>query len=154
MATNSSILAWRIPWTEEPGVLQSMEWQRVGHDWVTNTFTFKITKERTHWPWVWLFRCNRKILHKKINNWGLLCWLSGKESTCPCRRHGFSPWSRKVLHAAEQLNPVHHNYWACALEPGGRNCWAHMLQRLKPGTLEPILHNRGGFCTEKLTQQN
>ena len=24
--------------------------------------------------------------------------------------------------------PVHHNYWACALEPGSRNCWAHMLQ--------------------------
>ena len=32
MATHSSILAWRIPWTEEPGGLQSMEWQRVGHD--------------------------------------------------------------------------------------------------------------------------
>ena len=32
MATHSSILAWRIPWTEEPGGLQSMESQRVGHD--------------------------------------------------------------------------------------------------------------------------
>ena len=32
MATNSSILAWRIPWTEEPGGLQSMESQRVGHE--------------------------------------------------------------------------------------------------------------------------
>ena len=32
MATNSSILAWRIPWTEEPGELQSMGSQRVGHD--------------------------------------------------------------------------------------------------------------------------
>ena len=32
MATNSSILAWRIPWTEEPGELQSMGLQRVGHD--------------------------------------------------------------------------------------------------------------------------
>ena len=31
MATHSSILAWRIPWTEEPGGLQSMELQRVGH---------------------------------------------------------------------------------------------------------------------------
>ena len=37
MATHSSVLAWRIPWTEEPGRLQSMESQRVGHDWVTNT---------------------------------------------------------------------------------------------------------------------
>ena len=32
MATHSSILAWRILWTEKPGWLQSMGWQRVGHD--------------------------------------------------------------------------------------------------------------------------
>ena len=32
MATHSSILAWRIPWTEKPGGLQSMGLQRVGHD--------------------------------------------------------------------------------------------------------------------------
>ena len=32
MATHSSILAWKIPWTEEPGGLQSMWSQRVGHD--------------------------------------------------------------------------------------------------------------------------
>ena len=38
MATHSSILAWRIPWTEEPGGLQSMWSQRVRHNWVTNTF--------------------------------------------------------------------------------------------------------------------
>ena len=40
-ATHSSILAWGIPWTEEPGRLQSMGSQRAGHDWVTNTFTRK-----------------------------------------------------------------------------------------------------------------
>ena len=34
MVTHSSILAWRIPWTEEPGVLQSMGSQRVRHDLV------------------------------------------------------------------------------------------------------------------------
>ena len=33
MATHSSIFAWRIPWTEEPGGLQSIKLQRVGHDW-------------------------------------------------------------------------------------------------------------------------
>ena len=32
MATHSSVLAWRIPWTEEPGRLQSIGSQRVGHD--------------------------------------------------------------------------------------------------------------------------
>ena len=35
MATHSSILAWEIPWTEEPGRLQSMDSQRVGHSFVT-----------------------------------------------------------------------------------------------------------------------
>ena len=35
MAAQCSILAWRIPWTEEPGGLQSMGSQRVGHDWAT-----------------------------------------------------------------------------------------------------------------------
>ena len=32
MAARSSVLAWRIPWTEEPGGLQSMDLQKVGHD--------------------------------------------------------------------------------------------------------------------------
>ena len=35
MTNHSSILAWRIPWTEEPGGLQSMGLQRVGHDLAT-----------------------------------------------------------------------------------------------------------------------
>ena len=38
MATPSSILAWRVPWTEEPGKLQSIGSHRVGHDW-THTDT-------------------------------------------------------------------------------------------------------------------
>ena len=36
MATHSSTLTWKIPWTEEPGRLQSMGSQRVGHDWATS----------------------------------------------------------------------------------------------------------------------
>ena len=38
MATHSSILAWRILWTGEPGGLQSMASEKVRHDGVTNTF--------------------------------------------------------------------------------------------------------------------
>ena len=40
MATHSCIPAWRIPWTEKPGGLQSMGSQRVGHNWATNTRDF------------------------------------------------------------------------------------------------------------------
>ena len=41
MATHSSIIAWKIPWMEEPGRLQSMVSQRVGHDQVTSLFHFQ-----------------------------------------------------------------------------------------------------------------
>ena len=46
MATHSGILAWRIPWTEEPGRLQSMGSPRVGPVWVTSTQT------ASHLPWL------------------------------------------------------------------------------------------------------
>ena len=45
MATHCSVLAQRIPWTEEPERLQSMGLQRVGHDWTTNTFHFHLEWE-------------------------------------------------------------------------------------------------------------
>ena len=41
-ATHSSILAWRIPWTEEPGGLQSMGLWRVGHDWSDSACTHTV----------------------------------------------------------------------------------------------------------------
>ena len=41
MATHFSILAWRIPWPEEPGQLQSVGSQKVKHDWMTHTFILK-----------------------------------------------------------------------------------------------------------------
>ena len=48
MSTHSSILAWRITWTEERGGLQSMGSQRVGHDWVTNT-TYAVPGTFYYW---------------------------------------------------------------------------------------------------------
>ena len=58
MATHSSTLAWKIPWTKEPGRLQSMGSQRIRHDWVTSLH-FTTASEK-----------------------GLPQWLSGKESAC------------------------------------------------------------------------
>ena len=46
MATHSSILAWRIPWTEEPGGLSSMGVTRVGHDLVTKRPTKRMGTEK------------------------------------------------------------------------------------------------------------
>ena len=62
MAAHSSILAWRIPWTEEPGGLQFKGLQRVKHNWGTNSFTFQILmkckfcaslKSFLLWHWGW-----------------------------------------------------------------------------------------------------
>ena len=50
MATHSSNLAWKIPWTEEPGGLQSMGSQRVRHDRANNTFTFTLDSCLEQWP--------------------------------------------------------------------------------------------------------
>ena len=46
-----------------------------------------------------------------------------------------------------------HNSWACALEPRNCNYWAHMLQLLKLGALEPVLHNKGSHCSKKPVQR-
>ena len=48
ITTHSNILAWRIPWREEPGRLQSMGLQRTRHDWATNTCTF-VSTFTLHW---------------------------------------------------------------------------------------------------------
>ena len=49
MATHSSTLAWKIPWMEEPGRLQSMGLLRVGHDWVTSLSLFTLMHWRRKW---------------------------------------------------------------------------------------------------------
>ena len=49
MATHSSTLAWKIPWAEEPGRLQSMGSRRVGHDWATSLSLFTFMRWRRKW---------------------------------------------------------------------------------------------------------
>ena len=67
----------------------------------------------------------------KIKNFcsGLPWWRSGWESACQCREHGFEPWSGKIPHAAEQLDP-----WATSTEPA---------------RLEPVLRNKRGRDSER-----
>ena len=63
MASHSSILAWRIPWTEEPSSLQSMGSQRVRHNWAHNTHTHTHTQVT-----VILFLSKNKTLSTFYNN--------------------------------------------------------------------------------------
>ena len=62
---------------------------------------------------------------------GFPWWLSGKESTCQCRRHGFDPWSGKILRRRAGTPVRCHLYWICVLEPTSHNYWALLQQLLK-----------------------
>ena len=53
MTTHSSILAWRIPWTEEPGRLQFMGSQKVGHDRETNIWASLVAQTERNPPAMW-----------------------------------------------------------------------------------------------------
>ena len=72
MASHSSILAWRIPYTEEPGGLQSMRWQRVRHNWAIFTFhtQFIVARHSNYLPSTTLLTCS--CLHLICFNWASL----------------------------------------------------------------------------------
>ena len=74
MAPRSSTLAWRIPWTEEPGRLQSMGSRRVGHDWATSLSLFTFMHWRRKWQPTPVF------LPGESQGWGSLvgCRLWGR----------------------------------------------------------------------------
>ena len=72
MATHSSILAWRIPWTEEPRGLQSTGSQRVGHEWATNCSNLQLAENQpqelqTTKIWV-LTLLHRRVVRKKAQS--------------------------------------------------------------------------------------
>ena len=77
MAAHSSIHAWKIPWTEEAGGLQSMGSQRIGHDWAPSCH---VTSSVQLLSCVWLFVTPWTAIHQaslSINNsWSLLKLMS------------------------------------------------------------------------------
>ena len=87
MAAHSSTLVWKIPWTEEPGRLQSMGSQRVRHDWVTPLSFFLPT---------WAFQFKGVFANFKLSGW----WteLTGRTpgwwTELTSRKAIFSSWGR------------------------------------------------------------
>ena len=133
MAPHSSTLAWKIPWTEEPGGLQSMGLRRVGHDWATSLSLFTFMHWRRKWQpspvflpenprdrrawWAAVYGVTQSRTRLKwlssssiIHTYGLPRWLSVKETACDCRTHrrwGFYPWVGKIPWKREwQSTPV------------------------------------------------
>ena len=93
MVTHSSILAWRIPWMEKPGRLQSTGSQRVGHDWATSlSLSFIVQKDHVQqltslsiwWRW-----------HSDSS--------AGKESSCNAGDPGLISWVRKICWRKDRL---------------------------------------------------
>ena len=102
MATHSSVLAWRIPGTEEPSGLLSMGSHRVGHDWSDLAAMLSL---------------------------GFLGGARGKEPTCQCRRHKahrFNPWVRKIPGGGHGKTLQ----YSCLEIPMDREAWQATVHRV------------------------
>ena len=100
MAIHSRTIAWKIPWTEEPGRLQSMGLQRVGHDWATSLH-FKATVRK------YQSGLNSKSLFSQL-------WRLSPRSRCQQQRFD-SEASFLGLQAATILLCAHVTSTLCAL---------------------------------------
>ena len=153
MATHSSILAWRIPWMEKPGRLQSMESQRVGHDWATSPSP-SIHKNDTIWHlsfsfWVTSFcMIISKCIHVAANSttsifygWVVFhCWRRPWQPTpvlLPGKSHGrrslvgCSPWGREESDMTERLH--FHFSLTCTGEGNGNPLQCSCLENPRDG---------------------
>ena len=97
-ATHSSTLAWKILWTEEPGRLQSMESQRVRHNWTTSLYFIEGYLD----SWV------RKICWRRYRLptpvfLGFPGGSASKKICLQCRRLGFDPWGGTIPWRRERL---------------------------------------------------
>ena len=112
MVTHISFLAWKIPWTEEPGGLQSIGSQRIRRDWVTehmydNEHILKLMnlgklQELVVDREAWCAEVHRvaksrtRLSNCTELNWGFPWWLSGEQFSWQWRKLQFDPWVRKI----------------------------------------------------------
>ena len=90
-------------------------------------------------------------MEKKVCLWGFPGGAVVKNPPANAGDVGSSIREDPTCHRATK--PVHHKYWACALEPASHNYWACVLQLLKPTHLEPVLHNEKPLQWEARTPQ-
>ena len=119
MATHSSVLAWRIPGTGEPGGLPSMGSHRVGHDWRDLAAAAAAATACWHQITVNIGKKSHLTNHLYVKGWvciiisdysvnGFPDGASGKEPTCQCRGQEmqFDPWVRKIPWRKRLPTPV------------------------------------------------
>ena len=105
MATHSSTLAWKIPWTEEPGRLLSMGSQRVGHNWVTSLFFMtwveKIKEKFCVYVWCCSSICCYCCYVYRIPFWYLCAsghFFDFEENKCFATPHSYHIWCLNKLY--------------------------------------------------------
>ena len=111
MATHSSALAWKVPWTEEPGGLRSMGWLGVGYDWVTSLSLFTFMHWRRKWQPTPVF------LPGESHGWRSLV--------------GCSPWGREESDMTERLH--FHFSLSCIGEGNGNPHQCSCLENPRDG---------------------
>ena len=120
MAPNSSTLAWKIPWTEEPGRLQSMGSLRVGHDWATSLSLFTFMHWRRKWQPTPVF------LPGESQGWGSLvgCRLWGRTDI------GRAHFLRKMIYLAKVIGMFRRRQWhpTPVLLPGKSHGWRRLVR--------------------------
>ena len=108
MATHSSILAWRIPWTEEPGGLQSTGSQRVGQNSLTNTMNMN---ERKIWG-------EGGILQEQGRTRGLECREDEAERRQGCPENGRRQGAEDAAGRARIREGMKASRWGLSLTEG------------------------------------
>ena len=107
MAPHSSTLAWKIPWMEEPGRLQSMGSLRVGHDWVTSLSLFTFMRWRRKWQPTPVFLPGEFQGHRSL----LGCCLWGRTESTWLKRLSSSSSSSHCL--SQEPRWAWKSRWAC-----------------------------------------
>ena len=115
MAPHSSTLAWKIPWTEEPGGLQCMGSLKVGHDWTTSLSLFTFMHWRRKWQPTPVFLPGES--QGRGAWWAAICGVTQSRTRLKrlssssrwwriylkCKRPGFDLWVRKIPWRREWL---------------------------------------------------
>ena len=161
MATHSSVLAWKIPWTEEPSRLQSMGLQRVGHDWATSLFILptKVCLVKAMLFPIVMYGCEswiiKKAEHRRIDAITTVVLEKTLENPLGCKEiqpvnlKGNQSWifiGRTDVEAETPiLWPPNTKYWLIWRYPDARKDW----RREEKGTTEDEMvgwyHQHDGF---------
>ena len=134
MATHFSILAWKIPWAEEPGRLQSMGLQRIRHNWVTNTFFQEIVVQSLCCVWFfaipWNAACKASLSFTISQS---LLKLMSIEMMMPINHLILSPPSPPALNLSQHQDLFQ---WVCSSQSGGQSTGASALASVLPMNIQ------------------